>query len=611
MGNNRLSKQLSTSLSDKTYDVDSPYQARQREARIKNSAPFLGRNYFDRVEAEQRGDGRTHDTAPTPQHIKDTRKTTIHSTQFSAECNQQLYVELEDGSLSLVKYPEPTSEAGIVFSNTANQITKMSERWAQEEAAKELDELKWDLFRQGQMAVADWGVVKLWEKDLAIRQIKSKMQHKLQNGHVFFVQKQPFFGTPSHCAYTFCPARNSRTPLGSYRLSFEPRKNQNLPAIPVDVVSGQSMRGHGTHGAQWYCLTCVEDIWNGVGLITAGKLVEIAVDVDRENGRIIDRDESPSSSKPNNRGIGKAIHGSNNGDTPEAAGATASMRYIEMRDAADQAESPKRKGKPTSAVKVSGRRTTSRVGKTKTKKGRIGKAPGVGLPLTVSAPARGSTVNTASNIDTPAPRNKYPRPPGLPAPKRPYATLSQSIYSFMLAETREHMHDYFVLPTAQHAALLKWKSTILRSTESKIKRNVEFRKKTGAFFRDAEDEDDNTGHDPIYWLEYEGGRGQLVGLVDPGGLVLELTTAECRDEKLSEVFRIVDDRVQAEWAKLGYTPEPPSHRKIVVLKFNYQKLFPHASPLLSQHEQQDESEDDTNSDHSEDLPSSSSSEEEP
>jgi hypothetical protein len=370
------------------------------------------------------------------------------------------------------------------------------------------------------------------------------------------------------------------------------------------------MRGHGTHGAQWYCLTCVEDIWNGVGLITAGKLVEIAVDVDCESGRIIDRDESPSSFKPNNHSIGGANHGANNGDTPEVAGATVSTCDIEMRDIADQAGSRKRKGKPTSAIKVSGGRTTSRVGKTKAEKGKISKAPGVGLPPTVSAPPCGSTADTASDIDTPAPRNKYPRPPGLLAPKRPYAPLSQSIYSFMLAETREHKHDYYVLPAAQHAALLKWKSTILRSTESKVKRNVEFRKKTGAFYRDAEDEDDNTSHDPVYWLECQGGRGQLVGLVDPGGLVLELTTTECRDEKLSEVFRIVDDRVQAEWAKLGYTPEPPSHRKVVVLKFNYLKHFSHVFPLLSEHEQQDESEDDTNSDHSEDIPSSSSSEEE-
>jgi hypothetical protein len=611
MMSQRLSKHLSTSLSEKTFEVDSPYKARQREAIIKNSAPFLGKNYFDRM-------GQSHvscpilDTALTLEHIRDAKKIIHCPTAVSTADGeaQRLCVELKDGAVFLVKYPEPASEAGKLLFHSGNQITKIAEKWARGGIVKELDELKWSVFAEEQIALADLGMAKLWEKDLAIRQTKSKIQQKLQSecppqpskasltsildGHVFFVQKQPLFGTPSSCAYAFCPAHDGCTPLGSYRLSLEPRKNQSLSTVPVDAIGDLAIRGHGAYDAQWYCLTCLEDIWNGIGLITTSNLAEIAVDVDygTEAHRLAqveeDGDESSSSSKS------------------EFVDVTSRAYNIEVKGATDRTKSSTRRGKPAA---VSEGITTSKARTANTGKSKTGKAPtGISPPATISAPPSSSTAGIAPRPDTSTYRSEFPQPPSLPTPKRPYSSLSQTIYSFMLAETREHRNGYFTLPAPQHAALLKWKSTILRRTESKIKRNVEFRKKTGAFFYDAEDEDYDTSHDQIYWLEDGGCRGQLVGLVDPGGLVIELTTAECRGKELSEVFQIVDARVQAEWAEMQYAPTPPNSKIVLSLKFDRKKYFSHSFPLPTEREH---SCDDTSSDASGDISSSSSSEAEP
>ncbi|KAI9763655.1 MAG: hypothetical protein M1840_000369 [Geoglossum simile] len=609
MKSQRLSKHLSTSLSEKTFEVDSPYKARQRATIIKNSAPFLGKNYFDRMEqAKQHVSCPVLNTALTLEHIKDAKRITHSPPEMPTADGQgqRLYVELEDGAAFLVRYPEPASEAGKLLFHSGNQITKIAEKWARGGIVRELDELKWGVFAEKQIALADLGIAKLWEKDLAIRKTKFGIQQKLQNGHVFFVQKQPFFGTPSLCAYAFCPSPETRTPLGSYRLSLEPRKNQSLPTVPADPIGNPAMRGRGAYGTQWYCLTCLEDIWNGVGLITESKLAEIVADVDYGDGVHQpvqvedDGDESSSSFRPDSRRIEGAKIKANNGNLSEFVDISSSIYNIEMKGTIIRTRGSTLRDKHALAAMVGEGRTTPRARVAKAGSGKTGKAPtGVSPPPTVGVPPDSSTAGIAPGLNTSAHRSKFLQPLSLPTPKHPYSSLSQTIYSFMLAETREHRNGYFTLPAPQHAALLKWKSTILRRTESRVKRNV--------FFY-AEDQDRDTSHDEMYWLDYGGGHGQLVGLVDPGGLVIELTSAQCRDKELSEVFQIVDARVQTEWTNLKYTPQPPNRKIVLSFKSDNKTYFPNSCPLSSEREK---SCDDTNSDASGDIPSSSSSEAEP
>ena len=67
---------------------------------------------------------------------------------------------------------------------------------------------------------------------------------------------------------------------GTYRLSLEPRSNLERPDIPLEAVYSiknaersamkmGSVHGKGIDGVMWYCLSCVEDLWDGVGMLHA------------------------------------------------------------------------------------------------------------------------------------------------------------------------------------------------------------------------------------------------------------------------------------------------------------------------------------------------------
>ncbi len=82
------------------------------------------------------------------------------------------------------------------------------------------------------------------------------------------------------CAHPFCPNPKQCSPAGSYRLSLEPVENLDDAKVPtlslaeVEKGNGRASRptkaqkGQAANGAVWYCLTCLEGLWNGVGQIT-------------------------------------------------------------------------------------------------------------------------------------------------------------------------------------------------------------------------------------------------------------------------------------------------------------------------------------------------------
>ncbi|KAH0541522.1 hypothetical protein FGG08_003997 [Glutinoglossum americanum] len=456
-----LVKELFSTLNEATYDVDSPSKIRERDNFIKATAPYTGKTYFDTM------DTNTEPTEPTSHYIYPTlldEPLTVKMIDSSVEIRpyqleipiegdkNRFRVEFEDGQSWIVRLPEPDSAAGQRLLKISNQIKDIFQIWTRECFQKELKSLKWEVFSKEQMELTDRDYVTAWEKDLFARQAQEEIRHKLMNDYTFFVQKQVSFGTPSYCSYIFCASPEKRTPPAGYRLSLEPRDNIRLRKVPGAPVI-QNKRGHGIKGAQWFCLTCVEAIWNGVDLLTAETLATM----------------------PMNDKIQKAI----------------------------------------------------------------------------------------------------PQLPKQPAPLAPFMSLSQGLYSFMEAEVRDHVRDHFALPLPQHAALLKWKTTLNRRIENEVESNIESRKQNGILF-DNQDPDNDVTHDEKYWVRvgdsYD--HTQLRGCVDPMGMILELTTAECRNKELSEVFQIVDAKVQEEWDKIRHIPQPHL-KKIVVLMFDYYKYYPH------------------------------------
>ncbi|KAH0565753.1 hypothetical protein GP486_000850 [Trichoglossum hirsutum] len=521
-----LIRELSSTLSASTYDVDSPAKARERANLLKSTAPFAGRNCFDTMRPPPRATyvySTLLDSPLTVEMIRSAKKIRPYQFEIPIEGDKnRLRVELKDGTNWIVKIPEPNSDACKELNRTSNQITETFEKWAKEGWARELRELKWKVYSEEQLELSDKTDAAIWDRDLITRQTKSDIQEKLANDHVFFVQKQRSFGTPSFCSYVFCPAPEGRTPLGSYRLSLEPRDNMNLLKVPEDPIRLGGKRGYGVRGVRWFCLTCVEAIWNGVDLITPETLAEIAVKVAKGK-------------------IGSNMATKKSGNTNAGDG--------------NQAE------------------TTSKGGR---------KSPAI-----------------VRN------KEKIPLLPTPPAPPAPFTSLSQSLYSFMYAETREQEHNYYKLPLPQHAALLKWKTTIVRRTENEVKSNIECRKRNGILL-DCKDPGGDFSHDEKYWIQIQDSEShaQLRGLVDPLGKIVELCTAECRDKELSEIFRTIDARVQDEWDSIGYVPQPPRPKRIVVLKFDYLKYFPHLRDATYPRRG------DVRSDTSGDITESSSSEEE-
>ena len=88
--------------------------------------------------------------------------------------------------------------------------------------------------------------------------------------YVFVLQKMPPAACKiksTYCAHPFCSSDNGRTPHGAYRLSLEPSDNVHQGKVPAKPLRGHTSEGKGEDDVTWYCLTCVEDLWNEIALL--------------------------------------------------------------------------------------------------------------------------------------------------------------------------------------------------------------------------------------------------------------------------------------------------------------------------------------------------------
>ncbi|KAI9877318.1 MAG: hypothetical protein M1830_004248 [Pleopsidium flavum] len=162
-------------------------------------------------------------------------------------------------------------------------------KWKVESIAQEQQRLDRETYGKHEQASGSIRFKTAWTKDLLSRNCQRQIQAKLRDGHVLVLQKLPpsvFKAKITTCAQPCCPATEDRITPASYRLSLEPRENLKRAMVPTDPVyptvtvggsDGKVEAGLGSlgkHGATWYCLTCIEDLWNGVGMLQAALRVK-------------------------------------------------------------------------------------------------------------------------------------------------------------------------------------------------------------------------------------------------------------------------------------------------------------------------------------------------
>ena len=142
--------------------------------------------------------------------------------------------------------------------------------------------------------------------------------------------------------------------------------------------------------------------------------------------------------------------------------------------------------------------------------------------------------------------------------KKSLLTAFQRIYSFIQPELREHGSGYYQLNAPRIIALSKWKDVIMRIQMFEDEKNRAFMERNGLHWK-------YNLADPEAWVNQS---EHILGAMDIGGLVVEVTTAEVICQDLSTVLAIVDGRVQVEldiqgWLDGPYVKPKPSVKLIV------------------------------------------------
>ncbi|KAI9673752.1 MAG: hypothetical protein M1829_003989 [Trizodia sp. TS-e1964] len=128
----------------------------------------------------------------------------------------------------------------------------------------------------------------VWEKDLMLRELKERLEEKLRGRYVFILQQMPRCKDNSKfskCGHPFCRSPKGRTPGFSYRISVEPEWNLEFTFLPNET-DGRAGNGEDKPDAEWFCLTCLEDLWNTVSqlVLVQGSAIRGAQAPAEENG---------------------------------------------------------------------------------------------------------------------------------------------------------------------------------------------------------------------------------------------------------------------------------------------------------------------------------------
>ncbi|KAI9781715.1 MAG: hypothetical protein M1835_004246 [Candelina submexicana] len=250
-------KVLTTTLKDAIYDANSPSKQRVYAEKFRKSAP------------------------PPPQKKRKHKRRGAVPQEVPGEYSW--WEKNSDDSDSTVDPDElgkgdPGLKAVDIFRG------EQAKQWQDE-----LRELQWKKHATEQKSSGPSLNKKAWEKDSLLRNIKKHIQVKLQNGYVLILQKLPPAALKiklTTCAHPFCSSPKGCSPAGSYRLSLESVEDLSdtkVPTVSLTEVQKQErparrptkeQNGQGANGATWYCLTCLEGLWNGVGQMTDNNSVK-------------------------------------------------------------------------------------------------------------------------------------------------------------------------------------------------------------------------------------------------------------------------------------------------------------------------------------------------
>ncbi|KAI9753445.1 MAG: hypothetical protein M4579_005165 [Chaenotheca gracillima] len=490
--------------------------------------------------------------------------------------------------------------------STYSKATALLDSWADEDEKKQDQLTQW--VETGNKLYKAWSTEDklIWDKDRADDVTRAEIREKLKHGYVLILQKTPPAECgikASRCAHKHCSAPNKRTPLGAFRLSLEPETNVHLEKVPTQALPKKT--GQGTHGVTWYCLKCVEALWNKeqsekrpkiilkiakekmtgpVDPDTADQAEKMQIDTAEEMVRPkikgtenrqpevkgkgkrrrmeevpveIDETKKDKGSKvvatvdeAAPRGLRVLVAASQRRANSEGSTETASQVDKTMQAAADdQTGSPGQTGAATRSPEAQRKRQQK---KNQQRKAR----------------ARQQTEDSELSLNTEDSHDYHhgePKKPSTPSkqpgraektygredledrkpistPRKPDLTPFQRLYSNIIPEERNHASEYYYLSPPQLAALWKWKDVIKRREVFENPQNEAFLRRNGLLM----------GYDPELYLD----DGEMLGAMEIGGLIIALTDAEVRDRDLSVVMGLVDTRAQVELDKEGWVPQP-------------------------------------------------------
>ncbi|KAK0944304.1 hypothetical protein LTR48_004251 [Friedmanniomyces endolithicus] len=90
---------------------------------------------------------------------------------------------------------------------------------------------------------------RLWHNDLLLRKAMRYIKRRLRVGDILTIERldTPAINLGITCAHPLCPAPGHKIPLGAYYIAL------GAPGMPVN--------------AEHYCVFCLEDLWNGKGMV--------------------------------------------------------------------------------------------------------------------------------------------------------------------------------------------------------------------------------------------------------------------------------------------------------------------------------------------------------
>lgn len=316
-------------------------------------------------------------------------------------------------------------------------------------------------------------------------------------------------------------------PAGAYRLNFMHKCMLGEPKYWLQEAEEESALtpGRAENGQMWFCLTCIQDLFNGIGLIDS---------IDGNNMG----DKTKTVTEDNSRKVLWRLPNNN---------IEAEWHLRMKRSAAAHISPEEQQGNPAGDAKNS-----------------VMQAPEIPTITVIYSASRKSADDTQKNVVPQIPEIK----PTLMAPG--LDVFAASLYTFIKPELRYTSTEFYTLNPYEYYAFMKWKNMCIRKSMWEIPSNRKFMRQTPDSIGDY-DFDDFFGDDILD--EYKRLPATVAGtdmVLDPVN-VDDISTWKGKESfrepndgnignagtrvvhPLSDIMALVDERVRNKWADM----DPP------------------------------------------------------